>query len=232
MEDIYNNSRYLSQNPSWHQEDSPFKAECIQKILQDFHITYQSVCEVGCGSGEILKLLQESYPVKNCVYHGYDISAEALNIATGKSNANLNFYCEDFTKKNLAQPYDVLLIMDVIEHLRDYFTFLETIKPKGKYTVLHIPLDMFVWSLFREQMLLESKSRVGHIHNFTEDFIVSVLTDMGYRIIAKRYTEPDYKAESFKGKCVNFLKKALFKVSPRFCTKTLGGYSLLVLCEN
>ena len=91
---------------------------------------------------------------------------------------------------------------------------------------------MFVWSLFREQMLIESKERVGHIHNFSEGFILSILKDFGYNIISKRYTEPDYKSVSFKGKIKNTIKKALFKIAPRFTTKTLGGYSVLVLCEN
>ncbi|MBK6523377.1 MAG: hypothetical protein IPG08_14270 [Sphingobacteriaceae bacterium] len=81
-------------------------------------------------------------------------------------------------------------------------------------------------------MLIESKERVGHIHNFSEGFILSILKDFGYTIISKQYTEPDYRSSSFKKGMVNGIKQILFKIAPRFTTKTLGGYSVLVLCES
>ncbi len=229
MDDIYNNQNYLSNNPHWHQEDSAFKANFIHSILEDNKIIYSSVCEVGCGAGEILLRLKELNGSKAISYSGYDISKDAIDIAL-KKNSGIEFKCADLTKENSNS--DVLLVIDVIEHLQDYFSFLKSISKKSKYTVFHIPLDMFVWSLFREQMLVESKERVGHIHNFSEGFILSILKDHGYTIISKRYTEPDYKSNSFKGKLKNLVKKILFKIAPRFTTKTLGGYSVLVLCEN
>jgi hypothetical protein len=91
---------------------------------------------------------------------------------------------------------------------------------------------MSVWALLREQMLIESKARVGHIHNFTEDFILSVLADYGFEVIDKLYTEPVYKRTSPKQQVVHLMREVLFKVNARFCTKTLGGYSLLVLTKN
>lgn len=229
MDDIYNNQNYLSNNPHWHQEDSAFKANFIHSILEENKIAYSSVCEVGCGTGEILIQLKKLHLTKEISYVGYDISKDAIDIAL-KKKSDIEFKCADLTKENANS--DVLLVIDVIEHLQDYFSFLKNISKKSKYTVFHIPLDMFVWSLFREQMLIESKERVGHIHNFSEVFILSILKDYGYKIISKRYTEPDYKADSFKGKIKNAIKKALFKIAPRFTTKTLGGYSVLVLCKN
>lgn len=232
MDDIYNNSTYLLQNPQWHQEDSAFKASFIHSILSSNNISYASVCEVGCGSGEILRQLKKRNNSPSVQYAGFDISKDAINLALKKQEENLKFELKDITVNNDNSFFDVLLVIDVIEHLSDYFSFLKSISKKSKYTVFHIPLDMFVWSLFREQMLIESKERVGHIHNFSEDFILSVLKDNGYKIISKQYTEPDYKSGSFKQSFINAIKKVLFKIAPRFCTKTLGGYSVLVLCEN
>jgi SAM-dependent methyltransferase len=229
MDDIYNNQDYLKKNPHWHQEDSAFKAHFIHSVLEKNKIAYTSVCEVGCGAGEILIQLKQLNGSKAISYSGYDISKDAIDMAQ-KKNSGIEFKCADLTKENLK--VDVLLIVDVIEHLRDYFSFLENLSKKSKYTVFHIPLDMFVWSLFREQMLIESKERVGHIHNFSEDFIMSILKDHGYRMISKEYTKPDYSSTSFKEKIKNIMKRVLFAISPRFATKTMGGYSLLVLCEN
>jgi SAM-dependent methyltransferase len=176
---------------------------------------------VGCGSGAVLEELSKCNNNKTINYFGFDISKDAINIANKRSNSNLSFYLKDITDSSNTDLFDVLLVVDVIEHLPNYFSFLEA-----------IPLDMFVWSLFRENMLIESKKRVGHIHNFSEDFILSVIEDNGFNIIDKQYTEPDYTSSSFKQRIVNTLKKLLFKISPRFCSKTLGGYSIMVLCKN
>lgn len=229
MDDIYNNTDYLKKNPLWHQEDSAFKAGLIHSILENNKIVYNSVCEVGCGAGGVLIQLRQLNGSKRISYRGYDISKDAIDLAQ-KKNAGIEFKLADYTKD--GENADVLLIIDVIEHLRDYFSFLDSVSKKSRYTVFHIPLDMFVWSLFREQMLIESKERVGHIHNFSEDFILSILKDHDYTVISKEYTEPDYSASSVKGKIKNIFKKIFFKMAPRFTTKTLGGYSLLVLCEN
>lgn len=229
MDDIYNNQNYLKNNPDWHQEDSPFKAKFIHSILEANKIVYSSVCEVGCGTGEVLIQLKKLHGSKTVSYAGYDISKDAIDIAA-KKNSGIEFKCADIASENVS--VDVMLVVDVIEHLKDYFSFLESISKKSRYTVFHIPLDMFVWSLFREKMLIESKERVGHIHNFSEDFILSILKDHGYKIISKHYTEPDYRSESFKKSMINGVKQILFKIAPRFTTKTLGGYSVLVLCEN
>lgn len=229
MDDIYNNQNYLKNNPDWHQEDSAFKANFIHSILEKNNIVYSTVCEVGCGTGEILVQLKKLDGNKTVSYVGYDISKDAIDIAL-KKNSGIEFKCADISKENVKA--DVMLVIDVIEHLKDYFSFLESVSKKSKYTVFHIPLDMFVWSLFREKMLIESKGRVGHIHNFSEDFILSILKDHGYKIISSQYTEPDYRSDSFKKGLINGVKQILFKIAPRFTTKTLGGYSVLVLCEN
>jgi ubiquinone/menaquinone biosynthesis C-methylase UbiE len=232
MDDIYNNQTYLNENPLWHQEDSFFKAKHIEDILVSNKIDPSSVCEIGCGSGEILVQLKKLNPSKSTQYVGFDISKDAIAIAQKKQESGIVFELKDITEPSDNSFFDVALVIDVIEHLPDYFAFLKQVVQKSKYTVFHIPLDMFIWSLFREQMLIESKQRVGHIHNFTEDFILSVLADNGFKVVDKRYTEPDYSSTSFKQKLVNGLKKLVFKISPRFCSKTLGGYSLLVLCRN
>lgn len=37
---------------------------------------------------------------------------------------------------------------------------------------------------------------------------------------------------TFKQKIVNAVRKLLFRLKKRFCTKTLGGYSILLLAKN
>jgi len=231
MKDIYNDSTYLNNNPTWHEEDAPFKTTKIIELLARNSISFNTVAEIGCGSGEILVQLEaQLHEVIN--YFGFDISTDAINIAKKKETDKIKFELRDLSNKNENCFYDLLLVIDVIEHLDNYFNFLDGIVSKSKYTIFHIPLDMCVWSLFREKKLIESKNRIGHIHNFTEDFIINILSDYGFEIIDKIYTEPTFEETSNKQRFVNFIRKSIFKLNNRFCTKTLGGYSILLLTIN
>jgi len=229
--DIYNDQTYLASNPTWHEEDAGFKVDRIVKLLGRHPVPFKNVCEVGCGSGEILVQLRKRFPdVEN--WMGYDISADAIAIANSKASEKIKFELQDIALADKSVTYDLMLVIDVIEHLENYFSFLDSILERSRYFIFHIPLDMSVWSLMREGMLIESKNRVGHIHNFTEDFIKSILNDHGFTILDQAYTEPVYKVNSFKQQLVNTIRRILFRLNPRFCTKTMGGYSIMVLAER
>jgi ubiquinone/menaquinone biosynthesis C-methylase UbiE len=55
---IYTNGDYIKKNPTWHVENSAWKAEQILTMLSKHNLTPQTICEVGCGAGEILAQLQ------------------------------------------------------------------------------------------------------------------------------------------------------------------------------
>jgi len=228
--DIYKDGTYLKNNPDWNAEDSLFKANKIIQFLGKHNLTLKSVCEVGCGSGEML--VQLSAQLANVNFLGVDISQDAMDIAKAKETPHIRFELGDITTSQFDQRFDLILVIDVIEHIENYFKFLRDVRPRGRYTMFHIPLDMCMWSLFRENMLIESKERVGHIHVFTEDFIKSVLKDCGYKIIDQVYTQPNLKPLSAKQRLVEFLRKTIFKINKRFCSKTIGGLSVLILAQN
>lgn len=54
---IYTDGKYLQENPTWHLEDSPWKAEHILRMMQKNQLMPRSICEVGCGAGGILQQL-------------------------------------------------------------------------------------------------------------------------------------------------------------------------------
>lgn len=229
--DMYSDGSYLSKNPSWDAEDAPYKASFIVQLLQKNKIPLQTVSEVGCGSGAILLQLQKELS-PTIQYFGYDISADAYEICKKYENEHLHFFHQDYTLLQNAAPNDVQLVIDVIEHVEDYFQFLKKIKNKAKYTVFHIPLDMCIWTLFREKMLIEAKERIGHINIFTEQFILSVLEDNGYTILDKVFTKPLSNNQSLKEKLITAKRNFLFALSPSFCAKTIGAISIMVLAKN
>jgi predicted TPR repeat methyltransferase len=229
MQNIYNDGTYLQNNPNWHEEDAVFKSDRIIDLIERNKIDIKNIAEIGCGTGEIIIQLATHFKNINQFY-GFDISADAIHIAKQKERDKIKFENKDISID--SQYFDLILIIDVIEHIENYFQFLSGISTKSKYTLFHIPLDISIRTLFKEKMLIESKESVGHIHNFTEEFILSILNDYGFEIIDKKYTEPSFDGKGFKQKIVKTLQKTLYKISPRFCSKTMGGCSIMVLTKN
>ncbi len=51
-EELYKDGRYLELNPTWHVEDSPWKAKQIFEIIHRNRLQPKSICEIGCGAGD------------------------------------------------------------------------------------------------------------------------------------------------------------------------------------
>ncbi len=77
MSDIYEDGTYLDHNPSWHEEDSLWKAGQIQEIIKRNELTPAKTGEVGCGAGEILNQLSFEYG-EGVEFYGYEISPQAF----------------------------------------------------------------------------------------------------------------------------------------------------------
>lgn len=98
----------------------------------------------------------------------------------------LKFFLHDIDQIK-DNSYDIMLIIDVFEHVVNYFEFLEKVKKKGKYKVFHIPLDINILGLIRNK-LMASREGSGHLHYFTKDTALATLSDTGYEIIDWFYT--------------------------------------------
>lgn len=224
------NSDYLKNNPSWHVEDSPWKAKQILKMLNKNPIKPKSIVEVGCGFGEILNQLHHKLE-GDVQFTGFDISIDAINEANKRKKERLDFKCEDFTKTE--SRYDLLLMIDVFEHVDDYIGFIKSCKEKSKYAIFHIPLDIDVLGVLRN-VPIKTREAVGHLHYYTKQTALATLRDCGYKIVDSFYTAGMLEAPNrkLKSKILSVPRKMLFNVNKDFAVTLLGGYSLLVLGES
>ncbi len=231
LERIYISGDYLERNPTWHIEESPWKArQVIRMILKD-HIDPKTICEVGCGAGEVLKQLQK-YMSDDCLLWGYDISPQAFELSKGKANAGLKFQLGDIRKEKDIF-FDVILIMDVIEHLEDYYSFLRDLKPKSHYKILHIPLDLSAQTVLRRSGLNYVRQTYGHLHYFTKEIALQMLADVGYDVIDYCYTARalEIPSKDIKRNLMNLPRKLLSTVDKDMAARILGGWSLLALAQ-
>jgi 2-polyprenyl-3-methyl-5-hydroxy-6-metoxy-1,4-benzoquinol methylase len=227
---IYTTGAYLQSSPEWHVGDSPWKAKQILKAFSRAKIAPKSICEVGCGAGEILVQLQNQMP-DDVRFAGYEISPQAYELCKPRIRAGLEFHLEDFANEP-TPPYDAALAIDVFEHVDDCFGFLRKLKTKATYKVFHIPLDMCVQNVFRVNPIMKLRRDVGHLHYFMKDTALELLTDTGHEIVDWFYTPGhELTQHSLKAELVRLPRKIGYKLAPDFTARTLGGFSVMVVTK-
>lgn len=225
---VYADGEYARRNPSYHVQDAAWKARQILKILRGREDQVQSIGEVGCGVGEVLYELQRGLP-PSVRFSGYDISPQGIERAARRANERLHFECADFLRLE-TEAFDLLLIIDVIEHVEDFMTFLRTIRGRGRYKVFHIPLEMNAQSILRNRPI-DSRSQLAHLHYFMKDTALSSLRETGYQIIDWVYTPSGcgLKNRGWKADVMKVPRRLLAALNPDFAARSLGGFSLLIL---
>lgn len=149
-----------------------------------------------------------------------------------KERQNLRFVLR-YLLEEKESSFDVAMAIDVFEHVEDYIGFLRNFRPKGRYKVFHIPLDLSVQFVLRGSSLLAGRKMVGHIHYFTKETALATLNDSGYQVIDYAYTNIslDFHRYGWKNRLMRLPRKILFAIHKDIAVKILGGFSLLVLAE-
>jgi hypothetical protein len=234
FEELYTSGEYLEKWPTWHVEISPWQARQITHMMKRNNLKPRTICEVGCGAGEILKQLQANMNDES-IFWGYEISPQAFKLCQDRANARLHFKLADFTQEK-DSFFDLILIIDVIEHIEDYFSFLRAIKPKSTYKIFHIPLDMTAKTIIRGGLITMLEEH-GHIHYFSKETALGILRNIGYEVLDYFYTTPsldlpanDSRGE-FRRQAMKLPRKLLFSINDDFAVRTLGGCSLMVLAR-
>jgi SAM-dependent methyltransferase len=228
-EGLYKNGRYLELNPTWHVEHSPWKAKQIFKIIQRNRLYPNSICEVGCGAGEVLNQLHLLMP-QNCSFTGYEISPQAFQLCEKREKERLHFQLKNPLCDGGAY-FDIVLAIDVFEHVEDYLGFLRQLRKTGQYKIFHVPLDLSIQAVFRGSPILQVRRTFGHIHYFTKDTALATLMDTGYEILDCFYTpySLDLPAQSFKGVLAKCVRKMFYEFDADMTVRVFGGFSLMIL---
>lgn len=231
MTTIYEDGTYFKDNPSWHQEDASWKAEQILKIINSNGLTPETICEIGCGTGEVLFQLSRHLG-DDKKFFGFDISPQAIALSADKARRNLIFEQRDIMQDSNLH-YDLSLIIDVFEHVEDYFGFLRKVREKAIHKIFHIPLDLSVQGVLRTTPMLNARNKVGHIHYFTKETALATLRDTGYEVIDYFYTPGmlELRNRGWKANLLKLPRKLAYSMHKDLAVRVLGGFSLLVLAK-
>jgi SAM-dependent methyltransferase len=230
---IYTDGSYLAKNPSWHSEDSFWKAEEIDKMIKRNNLAPTSVADIGSGTGQVLVYIANLNP-EIAELKGFDISPQVTEIAKQSENDKIKFCLADYAEE-VPGSFDLVLVIDVIEHLNDYSAFLRKIITKGQHFIFHIPLDLSCRTLLKPHVLLQQRNDVGHLHYFSKEHVEWMLKDAGFSICDWFYTLPENdrkRPAGIKNRIKKMLRRASFSLNKNLSVKLWGGYSIMILATK
>lgn len=221
---------YITKVPHWHTDDSAWKANCVRQVLQRNRLSPRLIGEVGCGTGEVLRQLQLGMDPQ-CLFVGYDIAPEAIELSRERQNERLRCRLGDIRKEPDA-GFDLLLILDVLEHQENYFSFLRSIKALSPYKLFHTVLDLSAQAVLRKGNLSKRRQMTDDLHFFTKETFLQSLRDEQYEILDWFYVPRSvHRASGISRKILQLPRKICFALDSDFAARLLGGYSLFVLAK-
>jgi len=242
MQDIYSDGTYAARNPSWHSEDSPWKAAHLFSLLDSAALDEMrrhglTVAEIGCGYGGVLgnlcKLLEDQgIP---CQATGYDIAPAAL-VELARRHPSIRPV--QATLPAEGEFFDLGLMVDILEHLDDPATTLARAHQHFQWVLLHIPLDENWLGRAKRpghyyQYLREDR---GHIHYYTKTSALALLHGAGLKVMRWKFTP--WGTELYRpgggrsDPVVRVLRAAGMCTWPALAVRVLGGASLACLCAT
>lgn len=241
---IYINGGYAKYNPSWHIEDSPWKARKIINVIPEAVLgklnSKLKIVDAGCGTGEILKLVSRRFRDNGLSVScdGYDISPSAIESAK-KNFPEANFYCRGFDKgryKTSGQNIDIALLIDILEHIEDPQRLLREVSEVSAYAVCHMPLEDNLEVKIR-RLKKRFKKSVGHINYYNKKSAVELIEKNGFSIEDMTFTcldyDADYAMKSLPRRLIaQPLRRIFFKDHPGFTAAVLGNCSLMFFLRS
>ncbi|MFC1667404.1 class I SAM-dependent methyltransferase [Candidatus Omnitrophota bacterium] len=241
---LYTSGEYLKENPSWHLEDSPWKARKIIKVIpKDIFSKSNStmkIVDVGCGPGEILKLVCKYFRDNgfSAAADGYDISPAIIEAAR-KNFSEASFYCHEFDKEKYKAPrqnIDIALLIDIFEHIENPEHLLRDISEVSTYAICHIPLEDNLEVKIRG-LKKRFKKSLGHINYYNKKNAVELIEKNGFSIENMIFTcldyDSDYIIKSLARRLIaQPLRKIFFKNFPGFTASVLGNCSIMFFLRS
>jgi SAM-dependent methyltransferase len=252
VRELYLKDEYLIKNPSLHEEDSPWKVSKIAPLVDTFinHINKKdeiNLLDVGGGAGLILgaisTYIEKNFGIKVNKY-ALDLSASMLGVQKQR-NPDLKLALnEDICKTSLGdKQMDLVLLIDVLEHVTDPAEALQEIKRISRFSILKVPLEDNLtgrtWNFIkRGAPRRDGIEKFGHINSYSfsrlryqiEKHAGHVLDFYFTNVFQYFRNKERYKEKSgFLTRLNDFLASRLFLLSPGLSSSVFGDHVMVLV---
>jgi 2-polyprenyl-6-hydroxyphenyl methylase/3-demethylubiquinone-9 3-methyltransferase len=165
----------------------------IMKIIREIRLpSHVKILDAGCGGGSLVHTLHNHLGFKNV--YGFDASESGISLGKNSfpelaENFFIHNACEVKLPSTAPQSYDLVISMEVVEHLYDPKTYLRNIYiwlKKGGFLILTIPYHGYIKNLSiailnKFDRHFDPLSEGGHIKFFSKKMLYSLLKDSGFK---------------------------------------------------
>lgn len=130
----------------------------------------QTVLDVGCGSGDNLSALAA---LKRYELSGVDISQAAISLA-GLRVPSAKLYCLDIQREALPRKFDLVISIQVVEHLLDDMAAFRSI---ASMTRRYVFISTISGAMRRSEIA------IGHVRNYSSVELQRKLESAGLEVL-------------------------------------------------
>jgi len=177
MNDIYKKAHQVWDNQ--HQVGSPtyyLRKSLLSKRISQFIKKNDEVLDIGCGTGDYL-LEMAKYGVK---LNGFDYSEYAIERAKKRLiSQKVNLKVSSVENFKNEKKYDLILISEVLEHIKDDSRVLKKIvnflNKKGKI-IISVPFDQNLWEY-------ESHQSYDDLRRYSKEDLKQIINQAGLEVL-------------------------------------------------
>src|ERR1019366_4326815 len=189
----------LQEEAEWLRRGAAYKVDSIETLLARHSIRPQTIMELGCGTGAVIRECRSRALARR--YIGVDYSPDAISYLRTHApeieaiQADIN--SPDFSMK---EAVDVVVLTHVIEHLDDPHEFLTGTlqKLQFKYLIAEVPLEDLAAGKLKNLIRDRRINTSGHVQFFTPSSFERLLTAHGLKIIDRRRYVPLHSLKTIR----------------------------------
>jgi SAM-dependent methyltransferase len=234
-------SKFFELNPQIEAEDTPEKAERLTQVCNEAGLhAVDSLLEIGCGKGGLLKLMSARLGAKSATGSDYSSgAAKAAHDYTGfpvvvADGAHLPFADNQF---------DLAYFADVAEHVLDPVAFVRESARVSRQVAFIIPLEGGIIAspmralrpLRRVRGKPTSFEVYGHIWAWLRGGAQAIVDAAGLRVVHARFYHPAsmrLEGNTRFGRMMERLREGTRRVSPRTAEALFGQVTFVALATK
>jgi hypothetical protein len=152
--------------------------QVLNKLVNNIFFKSHNVGEIDCGNGLVQRQFEIAFDKS---VDGYDLNVSALKSNISKFSRK---FCYDVLSKKseLNNKYDILLMMDVLEHIDNEIDFLSASKlmiADDGVLIINVPAFQNLYSKY--------DLAVGHIRRYNAKQLIKVVEKCGFECVSYSY---------------------------------------------